>query len=490
MTTPTPQGGTQTGGTETGGSATTGGAAGEGAVGSAPAGGSGGALAGSGGDGGRFPCGKSEPVLTASGEPTGLERCEYGMIHRVRAVECPVSLPDPTGIIPEWTGCHSNADCTERPYGYCVAATPVNGSQHCEYACAVDSDCASSELCECGASYGKCVAATCVTDDDCANGELCGLSDDPGRCLDGPVGALDMFACTSPLDACRTNAMCSPPRCGLEGEQRVCMQAALCGIGRPFIVAGETRVAGTTMRDDWAQQLALAPVTADDAACAARHWEMAAKLEHASIASFARFSLELLAFGAPPELVSEAVLAMADETRHAELCFGVASAYAEQPLGPGPLAVGGAAPRATLRDAVLDAVIEGCIGEAASAIEATETLEHVTDAALRGILAGIAADERRHAELAFRFVRWALERDPALREPVLAVARRELVRGSREPGVETPDERRLLALGVYPERFRARLRQEVVREVVIPCLRGLLESTGGGEPQKFRADGG
>lgn len=412
-------------------------------------------------------------MLTASGEPTGLERCEYGMIHRVRAVECPITLPNPTGIILEPPACQTNADCTERPYGYCVGPAPWDTRQRCEYACAVDADCAAGELCECGPLYGRCVAATCVTDDDCPSGELCGLSDDPGRCLDGPVQALRKFACTSPLDLCRTNVMCSPPRCGLEGEQRVCMQAGICGIGRPFIVAGETRVAGTMRRDDWSQKLALASVSADDAECAARYWEMAAKLEHASIASFARFSLELLAFGAPAELVREAALAMADETRHAELCFGVASAYAERPLGPGPLAVAGAAPRATLREAVLDAVIEGCIGETASAIEAAETLEHVTDPALRGILAGIVADERRHAELAFRFVRWALERDPTLREPVLAVARRELARECSEPNDASKDERRLLALGVYPEGLRVRLRYDVVREVVIPCLNGL-----------------
>jgi hypothetical protein len=135
--------------------------------------------------------------------------------------------------------------------------------------------------------------------------------------------------------------------------------------------------------------------------------------------------------------------------------------------------VAGAAPRATLREAVLDAVIEGCIGETASAIEAAETLEHVTDPALRGILAGIVADERRHAELAFRFVRWALERDPTLREPVLAVARRELARECSEPNDASKDERRLLALGVYPEGLRVRLRYDVVREVVIPCLNGL-----------------
>jgi hypothetical protein len=256
----------------------------------------------------------------------------------------------------------------------------------------------------------------------------------------------------------------------------VCLNAAACGFGRPFIVAGEPRVAGTMRRDDWSRRLTLASVMADDARRAGRHWERMAELEHASIASFARFALELLAFGAPAELVREAALAMADETRHAELCFGVASAYAGHPVGPRALATADAAPRVTLRDAVLDAVLEGCIGETVSAIEASETLEHVADPALREVLTAIASDERRHAELAFRFVRWALEREPSLREPVLSLARREVELACAELYAGSPDERRLLALGVYPERFRPSLRHVVVREVIVPCLTALAAS--------------
>lgn len=57
---------------------------------------------------------------------------------------------------------------------------------------------------------------------------------------------------------------------------------------------------------------------------------------------------------------------------------------------------------------------EGCVGETAAALEATWAAEAATEPLVRDVLAQIAADEERHATLAFRFVSWALERDPRL----------------------------------------------------------------------------
>jgi hypothetical protein len=49
-------------------------------------------------------------------------------------------------------------------------------------------------------------------------------------------------------------------------------------------------------------------------------------MEHASVAAFARFTLDLLALGAPADLVQSAQQALGDEIAHAELCFGLAGA--------------------------------------------------------------------------------------------------------------------------------------------------------------------
>jgi hypothetical protein len=71
----------------------------------------------------------------------------------------------------------------------------------------------------------------------------------------------------------------------------------------------------------------------------AEHWTKLGQMEHASIAAFARLQLQLLALGAPPDLVQACNQALIDETAHTRLCFGLASAYAGRGIGPGPLDV-------------------------------------------------------------------------------------------------------------------------------------------------------
>ncbi len=101
---------------------------------------------------------------------------------------------------------------------------------------------------------------------------------------------------------------------------------------------------------------------------------------------------------------------MEDERRHTELCFALASAYAGLPLGPGELDLEGALPAPSLEHSLRTAIREGCVGETVAALEAAELGERVADPTLQSVLARIAADEKRHAELAFQFVKWALLR--------------------------------------------------------------------------------
>jgi hypothetical protein len=147
---------------------------------------------------------------------------------------------------------------------------------------------------------------------------------------------------------------------------------------------------------------------------AAQHWTRMGQMEHASIAAFARFSLQLLSLGAPPELLEDCTRALQDETAHAKLCFQLASAYAACAVGPGPLDVEGCLDVTSLADIVDLVIVEGCFGETSAALIALEAAELASDPVIEAAYSRIAADEQRHAELAFRFVRWALERDPVL----------------------------------------------------------------------------
>jgi hypothetical protein len=174
------------------------------------------------------------------------------------------------------------------------------------------------------------------------------------------------------------------------------------------LVEAEERVAPIAARADWAEGGRAAPRLAhlggDERAALAAHWTKLGQMEHASIAAFARFQLQLLAFGAPPELVQACNQALIDETAHTQLCFGLASAYAGRAIGPGPLDVSHSLAVTDLADIVGLVIHEGCFGETSAALEALEAATLATDPVVRDVYRTIADDEGRHAELAFRFV--------------------------------------------------------------------------------------
>ena len=63
---------------------------------------------------------------------------------------------------------------------------------------------------------------------------------------------------------------------------------------------------------------------------------------------------------------------------------------------------------ATLVELAVAAVREGCFGETLAAVVASMQREAATDPAVREVLAIVAEEEARHAELAFRVVTWAI----------------------------------------------------------------------------------
>jgi hypothetical protein len=205
-------------------------------------------------------------------------------------------------------------------------------------------------------------------------------------------------------------------------------------------------------------------------------------MEHASIAAFARFSLELLSFGAPPELLEECTAALADETRHARVCFGLAAAYSASAMGPGALPLESALTASSLTDCVKTAFLEACVGETLAAVEVAESAARATDPAVRTLLTDIAADETRHAALGFRFVRWALaglDSGPRreLAADLFALLDREIERA--EAFVTTPpcvadSAGSLAAHGLLENVERRALRRAALNDAVLPCVSALL----------------
>lgn len=249
--------------------------------------------------------------------------------------------------------------------------------------------------------------------------------------------------------------------------------------GRPLVVGGVARVAPARPRNDW-----LAPTHAGSAAISEGlraelrdAWLADAALEHASIASFARFSLELLAVGAPPDLVSDVHRAALDEIEHARLCYAMAARYGDRVAAAGPdrLPLGGVAVRAELGEIAAAAVTEGCLGETLAAAAARRAGERCEDEDARAALARIAEDELRHAELAWRFVAWAIrEGGEPVRAQVAAAFAAGLPRFGAPAARDDFHRAELLAHGRLDATELARVSREVEDDVLVPCRDALL----------------
>jgi hypothetical protein len=185
-----------------------------------------------------------------------------------------------------------------------------------------------------------------------------------------------------------------------------------------------------------------------------------------------------LAAGAPAGLVSAAQRALGDEIEHARLCFGLASAYAAAPVGPSPLDTRGVLEDAGLRAALRTAIHEACIGETLAAVEAREALEGATDPAVRAVLQLVVRDESAHAELGWKFLRWALDGAPA---ELCEFARIELQHAvqaallTRSPLADTDAEPVLARHGLCPESRRRAAGRAAIEQLVIPLSRAIVE---------------
>jgi hypothetical protein len=196
----------------------------------------------------------------------------------------------------------------------------------------------------------------------------------------------------------------------------------------------------------------------------AAHWTSVALMEHASIAAFARFTMHLLAVGAPPDLVVLSQRAMADETAHARWSFSLASAYAGRDIGPGPLGIDGSLGRFEVDAMVATLVREGCIGEPLAAVDALEGATRARDPVVRAVLARMADDETRHAVLAWRTLAWLVTSGRVDRSR----AGQHLHEALREPvavGSADPD---MSAHGLTGDARRRELRELGIAQIVRP----------------------
>lgn len=200
--------------------------------------------------------------------------------------------------------------------------------------------------------------------------------------------------------------------CCYDTAHRRTIRGQGCVVGRPVVEEEGSLALPAVLRapSPWLSgpHPLAASLSRGQRAALAEHWLQAARTEHASVASFNHLSLSLLALGAPPQLLRGAQSAAGDELAHAQACFTLASAYAGEPLSPGPLKIG-VSPTTDLVQLAVESARDGAINETLAAIQAAAQLRQATDPAVRATLQRIVAEESQHAELAWATLRWCVD---------------------------------------------------------------------------------
>ena len=173
-----------------------------------------------------------------------------------------------------------------------------------------------------------------------------------------------------------------------------------CVVGRPYWDGGVQRQAPLRSSTE-----AFSASNAERAAA----WALAGSGEHASVAAFARLSLQLMALGAPSALLRDVHQAALEEVKHAEQCWEFARLFGGAEVTPGPFPFQTApSTRIGLAELAAAAVREGCLAETLGAHLLSVAAERSPDPAVRTALSSMAEEEARHSVLAFRIVAWAL----------------------------------------------------------------------------------
>jgi len=152
----------------------------------------------------------------------------------------------------------------------------------------------------------------------------------------------------------------------------------------------------------------------------ASDWTHRSLGEHASVASFAAFTISLMTNNAPPGLIVDSLRAALDEVDHATASFEAVFKLTGETVEPGPLPPSVHKFDTNIGTLMRNTVKEGCIDETLSALAAAaeadmygscnkndctiETMLHIK-------LVKIAMDESRHSALAWRTIHWGCEID-------------------------------------------------------------------------------
>ena len=211
--------------------------------------------------------------------------------------------------------------------------------------------------------------------------------------------------------------------------------------------------------------------TSTERKVAGRFYLQTARFEHASVASFNRFALDLMKFGAPAHLVQKAQMAAMDEIRHAQSAFAIANELLSASVQPGAMNID-AHLSETLLDFASAVLEEAAIQETLAVLLAAEQHRVAQDPTIKRYLEEVVREESQHAELAFETLRWCLEVGGA---PILSLLQERL----KQPMTLSLDN--YPSVGIPELGLPARQQMEAVLErgiagVIVPSLQSLANS--------------
>jgi hypothetical protein len=153
----------------------------------------------------------------------------------------------------------------------------------------------------------------------------------------------------------------------------------------------------------WAHLPMQVDLTPESRDAFAAQWRENGRTEHASVAAFAKLTLDLMAHRDS-----------LDEIRHAELCFSVARAVDGRDESPGPFPRARAArtlpgPRSlALAKLAVDSLVDGALHEGLSARVLAKLTRRCEVPDIRALVRELAADEGRHSKHGWDVVEWCL----------------------------------------------------------------------------------
>jgi hypothetical protein len=199
-----------------------------------------------------------------------------------------------------------------------------------------------------------------------------------------------------------------------------------------------------------------------DAQPSARYLADAARLEAASVHAFRQVATELRLHGAPRRLIAAAHRAAADEVRHARMTAGLARRFGARRLEPPQIAP--SAPR-DLEAMLLENAVEGCVRETFGAAVGIWQAKHAGDPKVAKAMRRIAADELKHASLAWKIAAWSERKLSASALARIRDARRAAAAGLRSELEQPPHTSIIAALGVPSAENALRLHRALERRV-------------------------